>query len=57
MIGITLHGGLAGPSPVVYGAALADLASWQIAVVAFGFVFVILFIGYLLERWGLGLHA
>lgn len=33
------------------------LEAWQIGAVAFAFVGVILVVTYLLERWGVGLHA
>lgn len=34
-----------------------ELDSWQIAVVAFGFIAAMLVVGWLLEYWGLRLHA
>ncbi|MEF8771194.1 hypothetical protein [Halodesulfurarchaeum sp.] len=33
------------------------LEAWQIGAVAFAFVGVILLVTFLLERWGVGLHA
>lgn len=42
---------------IIYRVSLASLASWQAAAVAFGFVFAIMLVGYLLERLGVGLHA
>lgn len=49
--------GVAGEAAsIIYGASLASLASWQAAAVAFGFVFVIMLVGFLLERLGVGLH-
>lgn len=42
---------------MIYGAGLASLASWQAAAVAFGFVFAILLVAFVLERLGVGLHA
>lgn len=38
-------------------ALASGLASWEVGVIAFGFVFYILIVGYLLERWEVGLHA
>lgn len=32
-------------------------ASWEVGAIAFGFVFYILLVGYLLERWEVNLHA
>jgi len=34
-----------------------ELASWQIALVAFGFIAYILVVATLLERWEVRLHA
>ncbi|MFB6081748.1 MAG: hypothetical protein ABEJ67_02895 [Halanaeroarchaeum sp.] len=36
---------------------VAELEAWEIGVVAFLFVGVILVVSYLLEKWGIGLHA
>lgn len=33
------------------------LEAWQIGAVAFAFVGLILIVTFLLERWGVGLHA
>lgn len=50
--------GLAGEaSAIIYRVAVATLASWQAAAVAFGFVFAIMLVAFLLERLGVGLHA
>ena len=37
--------------------AEAELASWQLALIAFGFIVWILVVAALLERWEVGLHA
>lgn len=34
-----------------------SLEAWQIGAVAFAFVGIILIVTFLLERWGVGLHA
>ena len=57
MNGITLHGAMESATSSFVGASLASLASWQVASVAFGFVFAILIVGFLLERWVVGLHV
>ena len=57
MNGITLHGAMELATSSFVGASLASLASWQVAGVAFGFVFAILIVGFLLERWVVGLHV
>lgn len=44
-------------STLLIQVGLADLASWQEAVISFGFVFVMILVGFLLERLGVGLHA
>ena len=41
---------------LIFRVALADLASWQEAAIAFGFVFGILLIGFVLEKLGEDLH-
>ena len=46
--------------PASYILAATDgfsLEAWQIGVVAFAFVGLILIVTFLLERWGVGLHA
>lgn len=42
---------------LLFRVGLADLASWQEAAISFGFVFVMVGVGFLLERLGVGLHA
>ena len=42
---------------ILRGALLAELEAWEIGVVAFAFVGVILIVSYLVEKWGVGLHA
>lgn len=44
-------------APMIYGDALAALEAYEIGAVAFAFVGVILVVSYLLEKWGVGLHA
>lgn len=44
-------------STLLIQVGLADLASWQEAGISFGFVFVMILVGFLLERLGVGLHA
>lgn len=46
-----------GATSLLFRVGLADLASWQEAGIAFGFVAVVLLVGFLLERLGVGLHA
>lgn len=36
---------------------IAALEAWEIGIVAFLFVGLIVVVSYLLERWGVGLHA
>ena len=44
--------------PTIFRAMLmAELEAWEIGIVAFAFVGVILVISYLIEKWGVGLHA
>ena len=57
MIPPVLQGVAGEAAPLIYGASLATLASWQAAAVAFGFVFAILLVAFVLERLGVGLHA
>lgn len=44
-------------SQIFGGFWLAELEAWEIGGVAFAFVLVILVVSYLLEKWGVGLHA
>ncbi|MFB6153314.1 MAG: hypothetical protein ABEJ27_03585 [Halodesulfurarchaeum sp.] len=57
MIGSLVSDGAGTLANVLLRMALADLASWQEAGIAFGFVLGILVVGFLLERWGVDLHA
>ncbi len=56
MIAPVLIGTLGEVAPIIYRSTLASLASWQAAAVAFGFVFFIMLVGFVLERLGVGLH-
>lgn len=42
---------------LIFRVGIADLASWQEAAVSFGFVLVMLLVGFLLERLGVDRHA
>ncbi|MFB6124451.1 MAG: hypothetical protein ABEJ59_00645 [Halanaeroarchaeum sp.] len=42
---------------IFWGPMLAELEAWEIGVVAFVFVGVVVAVSYLLEKWGVGLHA
>lgn len=44
-------------SQIFWGFWLAALEAWEIGGVAFAFVGGILVVSYLLEKWGVGLHA
>lgn len=44
-------------SQIFGGFWIAALEAWEIGGVAFAFVVVILGVSYLLEKWGVGLHA
>ncbi|MFB6268030.1 MAG: hypothetical protein ABEI31_10250 [Halodesulfurarchaeum sp.] len=56
MIGPLVSDGAGTLADLLLRVALADLASWQEAGIAFGFVLGILVVGFLLERWGVALH-
>lgn len=56
MIGSMTLGAVQEAASLLIRVGLADLASWEEAGVSFAFVFGILIIGYLLERFGVGLH-
>ncbi|MFW5918781.1 MAG: hypothetical protein ACOCSF_01115 [Halanaeroarchaeum sp.] len=43
--------------PIFGGYGLAALEAWEIGGIAFAFVGLILVVSYLLEKWGVGLHA
>ncbi|UWG48232.1 hypothetical protein HSRCO_1955 [Halanaeroarchaeum sp. HSR-CO] len=43
--------------PLIFGDVLAALEAYEIGAIAFAFVGVILVVSYLLEKWGVGLHA
>lgn len=42
---------------VLWDHVFAALEAWEIGVVAFVFVGVIVGVSYVLEKWGVGLHA
>lgn len=54
MVSASLIGGLLLPLQESGG---GELASWQIAIVAFAFVAYVLVVAALLERWEVRLHA
>ncbi|MGM0397618.1 MAG: hypothetical protein ACQEQY_01360 [Halobacteriota archaeon] len=43
--------------PLIFGDVFAALEAYEIGAIAFAFVGVILVLSYLLEKWGIGLHA
>ncbi|MFB6093396.1 MAG: hypothetical protein ABEJ77_00445 [Halanaeroarchaeum sp.] len=45
------------PAQIFGGLGIEHLEAWQIGVVAFAFVFAIVGVSYLLEKWSVGLHA
>lgn len=54
MVSVNLINGVLVPLQETGG---AELASWQIALVAFVFVVYILFVAALVERWEVRMHA
>jgi len=43
--------------PLLVAAEGFSLEAWQVGAVAFAFIGLILIVTFLLERWGVGLHA
>ncbi len=57
MIGTMTLDAVRESATLLFRVGMADLASWQEAGISFGFVGVMLLVGFLLEKLGVGRHA
>lgn len=57
MITAMTLGGVSDLASLLFRVGIADLASWEEAAISFGFVLVMLVVGFLLERLGVDRHA